>query len=926
MKKLITLTVSIIAVILLMTVMVSAHSNLSTELSFDDLTPAANGTYVNTSAFHYPGRTAYKNDQTAYNDVFLTPEADGEGNMLTLKSNINSNFGFGKATGKIGPYTGTYQIKATVKIDDIRANRHLGVYDCWHSNTKPTVFLVTKDGYFYLMQTALSGSYKAKAGSTYDIDVKINSVTGNCYGVVYEDGKQFFTVSKKWSEIIGYNWTSLYMYQNGYTSKTTDGSLPLAVSHWDNVSIKSINRFYSPDKSYNFENYQANEAGNAAPSGFSRVIYVDTKCNTANGEMKRLFSAETDEKGKCLNFVETKQGTSAEDALLLDFDAMSNFGSYFTDDYLLEFSLMRNDNRSNIIVRTDGENSNLLDIYQTGWVTLLGNETGIRLSETGKWYDIKIRFSIPNASAHLEVYDEGKLIASCGGKTKNQFPSVTYTDANGEVKPCVKNIYIGYSRHYAITEYTSFYLDDFRITGAEKVWAPSEEGYETFDIAYSAPGSTDKIVAGEPVKVTFNNKIDSSTFTSETVTVNGAALDASLIAFDGDYTVILNLATQPSKHYHVAFKNVCDANGNTLSDYIEFDTLLPSYELGDVKFFRNVNGAQEVLSVTTPGEVSASFTGHTNNGLVKRISCYLALYTDGELVSFDHESVLFDEDGESPVLTVTVPDDGKNYTVKMMRVDGNNLMPYEKASIIRDIDEQIAPDAIIKLDDLGATNLSVFNELKTYAEEENIKLAFGMIANSFDGGASDAQIASLAALNASPNVEIWCHGYDHAGGSGVSSEFREGLDAQIQSLADCKRVAAKAGITLKTLAPGYNEFNNSTIDALADYPEYTTIAVISSASTASGIVGGGKAEAEGIKLLWNENALEDGVQSDRVLPLDQFIEIYTDIQTGREYVLFQGHPAQWGESGMAKFREIVEYLKSTGAVFMTPAEYTELSR
>ena len=928
MKKLLTLTVSIIALLLLMTVIASAHNNLSNEYTYDDLTPAANGTYVNTAKFHYPGRTAYVNDETTYNDVFLTPEEDGTGNRLTLKGNINSNFGFGVKTGEIGPYTGTYEIKATVKIDDIRANRHIGAYDCWHSSTNPTIFLVTKDGYFYLMQTELPGSYKAKAGSTYDIVAKIDSITGNCRAVVYEDGKEFFSVSKTWTEIKGYKWTGLYMYQNGYTSKTTDGTLPVAVSHWDNVSIKNINRFYSFDNYYDFEAYTGNEAGNAIPTGFSRVIYVDSKCDTANGEIKRLFVAETDEKGKCLNFVETKQGTSSEDALLLDFDAQKNFGSYFTDAYLLEFSLMRNDNRANIIVRTDGEKSNLLEIYQSGWLNLLGNETGIRLSETGKWYDIKVRFSIPNASAHIEVYNEGELVASWGGKTKNQFPSVTYTDANGEVKPCVKNIYIGYNRHYPITEHTSFYLDDFRITGAQDVYAPSEEGYTAFDIAYSTPGSTNKIVSGQPVKVTFNNKIDKSTFTSSAITVNAAAVDASAISFDDDYTVNLAIETQPSKHYHIAFTNVADLNGTTLSDYIEFDTLLPAYELGSVKFYRENAGEEEILSVTTPGVVNATFTGHTNNGLVKRISCYLALYSDGELVAFDHENVLFDEDGEAPVLTVTIPDDGNSYTVKMIRVDERNLMPYEKTAMISDINNQQAPIAIIKLDDLGATNLSVFNDLEKFAEEENIKLAFGMIANSFDEGASDEQIAALASFGANPYIEVWCHGYDHAGGSGLASEFRESKENQRKTFEDCIRVAAKAGITLKTLNPGFGELNNDTIELLEEeFTDFTTVMFMSEATSASGIVGGVKLEAsEKLNGLWNGYTLENGTYTDRVLPIDEYKAAYEKIAEGRDYILIQGHPAQWGESGIAKFKAVVDYLKSLGTTFMTPAEYTELSK
>ncbi|MBQ4629737.1 MAG: DUF2334 domain-containing protein [Clostridia bacterium] len=911
MKKFFCAVTFVFILVIAFSICASAHDGNVKEINFDSFTANELGVF-NSSDFSYPARTAYTEGATEYADAFLTPESDGSGQRLTLKVSKSAHFGFGIPSETFGgPYTKSIEIQASITPEDFYTRRIIGAYDCWHSTSNPTLMMIHSNGYFYVFGTGMPSSYKAKAGSTYTIKARINTETGYSFATVYENGKVFFTYSKKWDTIINYKWTSIYFYQNYYSATAVDGVAPVSVAHIDDFSIKNVNRVYSFDNYYDFENYTGNEAGNAVPEGFSRVIYVDSKCDTANGEIKRLYSAETAEKGKCLEFVETKQSTSSEDAILLDFDAQKNFGSYFTDNYLLEFSLMRKDKLSNIIVRMDAEHGDLLNIFQSGYMVLAGNNTGITLSETNKWYDIKIRFSIPNKSAHIEVYSDGNLVGSYGCVASNSFPNGSYTDENGEVKPCIKNMYIGFSRHYPITQKAAFLLDDFRITPTEAVYGICDEGYETFDIAYSTPGTAGKMMAGNPVKVTFNNKINKESFSSASITLNGEAVADGQITFEDEYTVALNLATLESSNYHLAFTGVCDENGNTLTDYIEFETLPSKYDVKSITF-KNASG--EELQFLEPGDISAIVTFASNDGKKRPALIWAGLYDkNGKLCSVDFEKTNFEAAEKTNVLTLTVPQDG-TYKIKCC-VWTDVLLPIESELIYPRV-------AVFRFDDVrnSSRTLPNFETLATLASENEIPVAMGIICNSLvpeDDTSTegtkydiDKYYDKIKALDDNEFVEIWCHGYTHhqTTEKPYIAEFNSPLEDQIATLEKCKTVLKeKCGIDVVTMGVPHNLKNSDTVLAMEAVNQYKVL-----------MGSGSKYESDSFIHLNVSSPFEKATGD--LMDLESIKEAYAP-NANNPAVVFLGHAGWWTSAMNQTFVDFASWLKNQNVEIMTPTEY-----
>lgn len=218
-----------------------SHEGKSSEFNFDGLTPSANGTYYNSTDYHYPARTAYSSDSVSFADCFLSNEADGSGQRLTLKSNKDAHFGVGiRSLSPDGGYSGEYNFECSFSFDDFLTNRHIGVYDCWHSSSKPTFMQVTRDGYFYIMGKAVEASKIAAIGKQYDLKATVNTGTGEVVATLFEDGKEFVTVKNTWDVIKGHTLNSLYFYQDNYRPGTTDGSIPVSVSHFDNLRLCEI--------------------------------------------------------------------------------------------------------------------------------------------------------------------------------------------------------------------------------------------------------------------------------------------------------------------------------------------------------------------------------------------------------------------------------------------------------------------------------------------------------------------------------------------------------------------------------------------------------------------------------------------------------------------------------------------------------------
>lgn len=919
MKKFISLAIAIILAISSLTVSVSAHPDtVTTTHNFDKF---SEGVFSASLPYEYINRTAYSTSATSYNDAWITSDASGN-ERLTLKSTKSAHYGVRmyNESSKNRKYTGTVEIGAKLVVENLNARVYFGQQDSFNTNAK-ALFFLHSNGIPYLSGTAYNSNRlnanNFNAPITFDMKFTVNLATGLSAATVKKNGQDWITKAATtvsvWKEI---SLDRLVLYLDQYVG--TNGN-PAAI-HIDDVYVKPINRFYDTNSiTYDFNDYIGNNEGTAIPSGFTKVDGYYT-AKTEGGEYYEGIFAETTSRGTSVkaesNRQRTAETTGSKDAPYI-IAAVPTVTSAATA--CLEFSVMRPEKSAAFYVTTGNYKKFLALVDRFGNLSVFDKDTGIDLSAKNKWYDVKIQFSTEDLTAFVEVYSGNKLVGKASimqtDSTTRSYQNVRGTD----VTSLCFGLYHRDTINPNVGDVSSIIFDDIAFGKTEDIYTPSD-GYATFDIAYSSPITGTKVPAGNDVKVTFNNTIDEDTFTSSTITVNGTAVSAEQISFGEDnHSVILSdVALDAGKHYHVAFSAVADTSGNALTDYIEFDTKLPDYVLSDVKFSRGTGADEYVYAVTEPGVVNASFTALTNNGYTLDMLYYLALYKDngngGELVSLDSSNLKISGAEKEYKLSVTVPSDGSAYTVKAFRWSTKNIEPLCETAELRDINNQKAPLAIIKLDDMSADRLAYFEKWQKYAEDENIHLSMGVLCSSFD---TEAELKSLAAIDASPNAEVWLHGYDHGSSP---SEFYESKENQTQTFADCLKVANSAGITFKSFNPPYNELDTNTADLL-EANGFKAVMVMTNSSTF---------ESDkkflfnkSFVTLYNPQKLETAAGT--VSSLDTFITEYENLAaSGKNCIVYQGHPAQWDAENESKFIEIVEYLKSIGTAFIEPADYARI--
>lgn len=908
MKKFISLAVAIVLAISSLTIPVLAHPDtVTTTYNFDNL---SEGQFKPASS-----NSLYQFDAANSNAVDSLITSDASGNKrLTLTTTAASNFNFRFKFSKA--YTGTIEIGAKLVIEDLNAKPLFGQADGWNPITKSLFFLHTNG-----IPRAFGTEYSAKKlyakdlPCTLDMKFKVNLATGLTSADIKKNGASWITQS---STVNSWKLSSLSQLRL-YLREHVSGNSNPATVHIDDVYIKPINRFYNASpKSYDFNDFVGSADGyTTMPSGFTRSY--GTAYKDASSTYEGIFSVPTS-RGTSIKAESNRKRTGSSGGTV-DAPYITTTVPTITSDgtACLEFSVMRPQKSAALYITTGLYNKPLALIDRLGYLSVFDELTGIVLSEKDKWYDVKIQFATDDLTAYIEVYSEGNLIGksvvSQTDSTKNAYKNVKGTS----VTNLSFGLYLWDTINANAGDVSSIIFDDIAFGKTEDIYITSD-GYATFDIAYSSPITGTKVPAGNDVKVTFNNTIDKASFTSSTITVNGTAVSAEQISFGEDnHSVILSdVALDAGKHYHVAFSAVADTSGNTLTDYIEFDTKLPDYVLGDVKFSKGSGADEYVYAVTEPGVVNASFKALTNNGYTLDMLYYLALYKDGangsELVSIVSDDLEISGAEDTYSLSVTVPSDGAAYTVKAFRWNTKNIKPLCETAELRDINNQKEPIAIIKLDDMRATNIADFEKWQQYAEENNIHLNMGVLCDSFD---TEDELKKLAAIDASPNVEVWLHGYDHGNSP---SEFYESKENQTATFADCLKVASDAGITFKSFNPPYNELDTNTADLL-EANGFKAVMVMASPETFES----NKKFMFGREFvtLYNLNKLETGAGT--VSSLETFINEYENLAaSGKNYIVYQGHPAQWDAANEDKFIEIVEYLKSIGTAFIEPADYARI--
>lgn len=447
----------------------------------------------------------------------------------------------------------------------------------------------------------------------------------------------------------------------------------------------------------------------------------------------------------------------------------------------------------------------------------------------------------------------------------------------------------------------------------------------------STTGAEQTLCEDDAVIATFTNKIDKTSFTTSTVTmpyINSAP--EYTITFPDDYTAQINFANglDFGTHYHIAFTGVRDIYGNTLTDYIEYDTYQPDLVMTAPSFTRD----GEILSLTCPGKITSTITAQAFNGCTYDMMLTLALYCAGELGAVDTKSFTVGAAEASYSVEVTVPDDGNFYVAKAFVWD-KTLSPYTETAILKATTDQ--PIAIIKLDDLRDSSIDKFVDITDWAEQKGIKVSYGVIAHKtfVDASYKATTIAKAVDMYNTPYVELWYHGYD------INFEYNADRDAQSADFKSGIDIAAENGITFTSFCPPQSKYNADTMYLLDNtYKNFTNIMIKDKPLSVAGIEGDYAITVltDAIDVEENRDVDGDGDTETIVRSTQSLIDDWNEAKNkGKSYILLQSHPGfAWnhtidGENdstGETNYKEFIEYLISEGVVFMTPSEYTEYSK
>lgn len=259
---------------------------------------------------------------------------------------------------------------------------------------------------------------------------------------------------------------------------------------------------------------------------------------------------------------------------------------------------------------------------------------------------------------------------------------------------------------------------------------------------------------------------------------------------------------------------------------------------------------------------------------------------------------------------------------------------------------------ILKLDDFRAVKdhraiPAQWQKLADLIKERQLKVSIGIICDSLAEG-NEASLVWVRDLQKTGLVEFWFHGFDHQGWLDADgrayAEFRKRpYDEQKRRFEQSQQLAEqKLGFPFHTFGPpgfvppkpadgeppvlvtpqapafaGDNfGFDASTVQVMQDDPHMNIWLYPTPIDEA-----GRQLEAKGkvaiLDRVWNAN-----IEMPLFTPnLAKLKEGYSQALPKRKYLVLQGHPTHWNDAKFAEFVQIIDFLSSEGAVFMTPSEY-----
>ena len=531
------------------------------------------------------------------------------------------------------------------------------------------------------------------------------------------------------------------------------------------------------------------------------------------------------------------------------------------------------------IVTNNNDTVTAVLFYDNGKLNMFGNP--VCSYKINTWYDIEYSYNAQNGDYHYKVSDGEDVYTGSG----------VYTQSKG-YHQTIQRVYFQLNKQNTYMLIDDFMLDtvatDFRLDK---------------DLS-----TTDKTISkNETVYARFTKELNETpeTLAEKVFEYYGNAEITSVSLLD-KYTIKADFEKEMGKSYRIDFKNIVASDGSTTSDYIEFSTQPEEY-INPVFTFTDASG-NKVNNLTKGAKINMSTVLKTGTEGDKDAYAFLAVYDDnGNLCELDFNETKFTQEGKNEELSVSIPSDASTYRL-LAAVWKTDLTPIKKEVLT-------TPVVIFKLDDLRAYSYPHFLEMTKFAEDNGIKIGVGIIANTLES-ANQSYIDAVKTIDASPNAEVWCHGYTHnytyTDGVLTYAEFTDTVENQSQTLKNSADILKeKCGITVRGLGTPGNLSNADTIKALELNPQYTTL--LASASV------GKRLEGNTYIHLSNWMNMESAV--DVVKTLDALKANYESSAKLAPYVLIAGHSYGWDATSESTFKDFVDYLKSKGVTFMTPTEY-----
>lgn len=241
------------------------------------------------------------------------------------------------------------------------------------------------------------------------------------------------------------------------------------------------------------------------------------------------------------------------------------------------------------------------------------------------------------------------------------------------------------------------------------------------------------------------------------------------------------------------------------------------------------------------------------------------------------------------------------------------------------------PVIVIKVDDLRQVKGKVpglWLKFADFIKVRTVKASIGIICETL-AEATPEYAGWIKEQRASGRIEFWFHGWDHGVRTENGKPFGEftGRDyvEQRRRFDRSQQLALeKLGFALETFGPpggAAPSFDATTVQVMAEEPHMKVWLYPTPIDAA-----GRKLEAAG-KVVILDRVWDVNIERAVGLPdFNRFVAGYAK-HPDREYFVIQGHPMMWGAPGrFGEFEQIVDFLITQRAVFVTPAEWAATLR